>query len=245
MQSRKGCRYRPSRLRACLRHLRRGRRRIVRTLYDPVLGCNAAPSHYQCFAVMPSRLASPKSWRSAPRLYTKSAGHFSPLRLPLRADTRRAEEGHAARQPFGAAYARTRSGEWCSRLRRSPGLPPPHIAAKFRPATTARNVRGHVLRPVVLASLEGRPPGTAGFVVRARLARDHAKRPSAKTTERRLSCPLRVALAGRTPRRKQNRFYAHARRLAGFARAAPPRRGPLRASHKIVFCSLRPRRRAR
>jgi hypothetical protein len=49
--------------------------------------------------------------------------------------------------------------------------------------------------PRKLATLEGRPPRTAGFVVRARLARDHAKPPSAKTTEHRLSCPLRV-LAG-------------------------------------------------
>lgn len=106
----------------------------------------------------------------------------------------------------------------CSRLRRSPDLPPPHIAAKFRTATTARNVRGHVLRPVVLASLEGRPPRTAGFVVRARLAR--VAPAGVPKTEPRSARPLRVALAGGTPRRKQNRFYAqgacaHARRLPG------------------------------
>ncbi len=45
----------------------------------------------------------------------------------------------------------------------------------FTPYAHRRDVggqhRGHVLRPEELATLGGRPPRTAGFVVRARLAR--------------------------------------------------------------------------
>jgi len=154
---------------------------------------------------------------------------------------------HAARQPLRLSVALAPSMR-CSRplaahltypLRTSP--------RSVRSATTARNVRGHVLRPEELATL-GCPPTTAavsGVEVRARLARVAPagvprwlgpvalKSLGMCVAEPRSSRPLRIGP------RAENKTLFMRKGLRPHA-ALPRERGPLRVSHKKLFCSLRP-----